>query len=785
MADVNVRINLITKEATAQLKAFRSQLSKAQSQLPKFGDAGERAGNRVSGSFKRIRDIAVGIIASRIFTTLISQVIQFGKEGVRAAFAFEQALAGVEKTTNITGASLEVLGDEFQRLSEEIPIAADELAGIAQIGGQLGVRGVRNLTKFTDTVAKLTATTDLSAESAGLALSRILNLTNEPIENIDRVGAAVVDLGNNFETLESELLTVTNEVARSTQGFGLNVQQSLALGTALKSLGARAEGSGTAVGRFFKVVDTALADNGPRLQEFSELTGLTAEQLRKDFAENALGVFQKFLEGAAKSGDSVSAVLRRVGLDQDRTFKSLAPLIESYPKLAATLRAASNAYKENTALNAEASRQFDTTNVSIDLLNNTIQNLITDSLLKLGPQIIKITRFWRNFINEVEGSNSIPEAERNVEQLRNRLDELRAASDRAEQSAKTAREEEAKRGRGILGNLSATNRRREAEERFGEVLDKIRITTNQLREAEERLKALRGEPETESGQTGGASGEDSRITKEQETLNKLAELRKVFRQNQAQVEADNATREDEIAEFRKTEEFERLANQLGEEEAIRIAADTKRKLNAAKTEDEITKIKADAAKQVAEGEKRAAQQQLQFDQTVGRQRAQIVGQTGQLIASLAKQGSKEQFLISKGFAFAENLLMTELAVSRLRASPIALLGPKALAAAEANERILGGLRAATILGSAIQGFQNGGVVPGASVQGDRVLARVNSGEMILNRQQQTELFNLANGGGPTTSSEVIVKSTVEIDGEAIGKAVSRQVADGLALGENV
>lgn len=46
-------------------------------------------------------------------------------------------------------------------------------------------------------------------------------------------------------------------------------------------------------------------------------------------------------------------------------------------------------------------------------------------------------------------------------------------------------------------------------------------------------------------------------------------------------------------------------------------------------------------------------------------------------------------------------------------------------------------------------FANGGIVGGGSLHGDMNLARVNSGEMILNGTQQKNLFTLLNSGNPT------------------------------------
>lgn len=48
-------------------------------------------------------------------------------------------------------------------------------------------------------------------------------------------------------------------------------------------------------------------------------------------------------------------------------------------------------------------------------------------------------------------------------------------------------------------------------------------------------------------------------------------------------------------------------------------------------------------------------------------------------------------------------------------------------------------------------FANGGIVGGNSYAGDNLIARVNSGEMILNQNQQKNLFKLLDGGASTSS----------------------------------
>lgn len=82
------------------------------------------------------------------------------------------------------------------------------------------------------------------------------------------------------------------------------------------------------------------------------------------------------------------------------------------------------------------------------------------------------------------------------------------------------------------------------------------------------------------------------------------------------------------------------------------------------------------------------------------------------------------------------------------------------------------------------GFATGGVVPGNSFSGDNVLARVNSGEMILNRAQQARLFDIADGNAePGWSGGAVINQTINVqnggDLTAITQAIKRGTVDAL------
>jgi hypothetical protein len=88
-------------------------------------------------------------------------------------------------------------------------------------------------------------------------------------------------------------------------------------------------------------------------------------------------------------------------------------------------------------------------------------------------------------------------------------------------------------------------------------------------------------------------------------------------------------------------------------------------------------------------------------------------------------------------------------------------------------------------------FEQGGIVGGNSFSGDRVPVRVNSGEMILNRQQQAQLFDMANGegGGGNVISAINqlgdrierMRISLEVNGREIARVVRDEREAGFAV----
>lgn len=103
----------------------------------------------------------------------------------------------------------------------------------------------------------------------------------------------------------------------------------------------------------------------------------------------------------------------------------------------------------------------------------------------------------------------------------------------------------------------------------------------------------------------------------------------------------------------------------------------------------------------------------------------------------------------------------------------------------ANAYLLGQSAAAYVAAGTVRGlagnFEDGGIVPGSSYTGDKLTANVNSGEMIITKEQQAKLFDLLNSGG--TGEAITINVPLYLDGEIVAKNTMEYVRGGMVRGE--
>jgi TP901 family phage tail tape measure protein len=336
-----------------------------------------------------LRGVSTGaLLAGSGVAALTTAVGVLGVRTARAAIDFESSFAGVRKTVDATEREFAELSAGFRELARTIPVNVNELNKIGELGGQLGIANTA-LLGFTDTIAKLGVTTNLTTESAATALARFANITGTAQEDFDRIGSTIVDLGNNFATTEAEIAEFALRIAGAGDIVGLTESTILAIGAALSSIGVEAEAGGTAVQKVLLSMQKAADLGGKSLNAFAQATGLTTQQFKALFDSDPTAAFLAFVEGlkqAEASGGSAQAVLQDLGLTDQRLTRAFLSIANSGDLLRRTIDLGSEAWEENIALTEEAEKRFETTASQIQLFKNNVNDLA----ISLGNRLLPV-----------------------------------------------------------------------------------------------------------------------------------------------------------------------------------------------------------------------------------------------------------------------------------------------------------------------------------------------------------------------------------------------------------
>ncbi len=363
------------KSAEASARVFERELARLEAQQRRVDQAMEQVGR---GMLTFGAAIAAGLALA-----------------VKAAIDWESAWTGVAKVVDGSPEQLAALEEQLRDLTLVLPQSGAEIAGVAAAAGQLGIAR-QDIADFTRVMVNLGVATDLTSEQAADSLARLMNIMQTAPRDVDRLGSAIVALGNSGASTESEIVAMGLRIAGAGKVIGLSEADVLGYASALASVGIEAEAGGTAISTVFIKIEQAVRGGGEELTAFAAVAGMSADDFARAYSTNAAGAIALFVKGLGRitaEGGNVFATLEELNVSEIRQRDALLRLAGAGDLLSQSLRTSGQGWADNTALAAEAERRYGTVEARMQLARNSIVNLAIDLGQVLLPIVGKAADF--------------------------------------------------------------------------------------------------------------------------------------------------------------------------------------------------------------------------------------------------------------------------------------------------------------------------------------------------------------------------------------------------------
>lgn len=295
----------------------------------------------------------------------------------RAAIEWESAWTGVVKVVEGTPEQLADLEGELRNLATTLPQTHKEIAGVAAAAGQLGVAR-KDIAQFTEVMVAMGVTTDLASEDAAMSMARLMNIMQTAPTDVERLGSAIVGLGNSGASTEAEIVEMALRIAGAGHTVGMTEADVLGFASALASVGIEAESGGSSVSTAMVMMAEAVNEGGDALDEFANVAGVTADEFAAKFRSDPAEAIDMFVQGLGRiqeSGGDTFGVLEGLGMSEIRLRDAMLRLAGAGDLLNDSLETGNVAWDENTALMAEAERRYGTTEAQMQIARNQLVDM--------------------------------------------------------------------------------------------------------------------------------------------------------------------------------------------------------------------------------------------------------------------------------------------------------------------------------------------------------------------------------------------------------------------------
>ncbi|MFD7554669.1 phage tail tape measure protein [Streptomyces sp. NPDC059835] len=351
----------------------------------------------------RTRDL--GQVYGQIAQQAAKVVSAFGFT-VSAAVQQEKAFADVRRVTGLTRDEARFLEQGLLDLAAVVPIPFTELAEIATIGGQLGIAS-KDLQSFTDTVARYSAATGISAEQSAIFFGRLSVFTNVAASDYKALGSMVARLGVTMIATDEQVQRTMESITAVGAQAGFTTQEIGALGATMASLGVSPYLARGAFLRLLNDITKASTEGGDKLAVMAKVLGMTGQEVQKLQASDPSALFYKLVDALGRTADAgtdLQPILRAMGVTNSNDLIVIQRLAGGHEVLAKALITANGAYAQANELGRQSAITFGTVSAKATTVMNAFKGVAAAIVMPALPLLSQGLELVASALNKVRNS---------------------------------------------------------------------------------------------------------------------------------------------------------------------------------------------------------------------------------------------------------------------------------------------------------------------------------------------------------------------------------------------
>lgn len=400
-----------TAKECAELQQLQSELAQTTAHmagLRKRMDATHLGG----GAGSLLNASTIKSLGMTLYSTLTPAITMLGWRAVTAEQDMDSAYRDMRKTVEGTEAQFEGLKQAAIDFSKTHVTSAEQMLQIEAIGGELGI-ATDSLQAFAETVSNLDVATNLSTEDAATSLGQLANITHMTADEYAGFSDALVRLGNNGASTETQIIDIATRIGSMATIVGLSVPEILALSSSIASTGQGAESAGTAISRTLSDMESAVANGGAKLEAFASVAGMSAEDFARSWESEPIVALREFVKGLNRvesDGGSATVTLQELGITGTRQIQAIEGLMQTIGGLDDNLTMSRDAWdgvsdqwgQAGDAAN-EASKKAEGFSGQLSILKNMANDALAELAEGAVPWMKRLTGLMKGAMDVFEG----------------------------------------------------------------------------------------------------------------------------------------------------------------------------------------------------------------------------------------------------------------------------------------------------------------------------------------------------------------------------------------------